>query len=1021
MIQPLERGFIATVGDSTTNTATTGTTTNATAAAATTIAAGVPAGSSSAVDDVPIFSIDRVQFTLPARIVAAEVANRVLVLVLESNLIMRIDLQTAHSVDEIMLPRRPSENLITPRRIFLDPSARHLLIVTTQLETYYLHSSWSKPKALAKFKGLDITSVAWNKAVSSISTRAILLGTSDGGIYETEIEPSDEYFKRDDKYLVKLFAATSSDHSSRSANSITGIYFESFPANPRSYFIIATTQSRIYQFVGSKYNASSGNTGMYQEMPTSGSTTSNVHRQLRFFSKNRDRHQLGTATSFAWLTEPGVFHGQLVYGSKSLSDGGVITNASLVPYPAPPQSASPNSDLIAIALSEYHSVLLYRDRVRAVCLLNDEVVYEDMIMLDSGESAISLSIDALGGYTYWIFTPSSIYELIVDREDRDMWKIYLQKKMFDQALAHSSTPSQKDAVVVAQADYNYSQGRYLLSAKYYAQSTSLPFEEIALKYMVQRNEPEALKEFLLQRLDQVKKKHHLAQAMVLATWITELSLNQLNQSEDAMASLGALLLNSNSSTNSDLMVDEFRSFMEANKHILDQSTTYQVIGAHARTDDMLFAAALFHDYDLIVRHWLDEGDYQRALSSLLNATSSENSSLSEMFYRYTPQLLKYLPAQTIDALIRQPDVSPRKLLPALATVNANDSIRYLTHVIRARRMTDQVVHNFLVSVLASAPTLDESTLVRYLTEYSALSSSANSGYSAGHALRVCRASNRVKSCVLLYSMLGQSEDAVDLALESGDIELAQIHADRPRNTSNTDELRRRLWLKIARHVIDRSASSPDGIKSVIAFLRRCDPLLTIEDILPLLHDFSSIDDFKDEICQALEAYSDQIRVLRAEMDDATRNAESISREISSLKTRFALLGRHDSCQLCGNALAASSSNDTSGPNGNGFLVFPCQHVFHSDCVLDKAAMFLTATQRRRVKQIQQQISLNVASNGSGDVIEKLKSELNAILTTECILCGDAIIRTIDEPFVGIGENEAFVYEDATSPKWNASF
>jgi hypothetical protein len=52
-----------------------------------------------------------------------------------------------------------------------------------------------------------IESVAWNKTASNRlqenSTKAILLGTQQGRIFEAEIEPTDEYFKREERY-VKL-------------------------------------------------------------------------------------------------------------------------------------------------------------------------------------------------------------------------------------------------------------------------------------------------------------------------------------------------------------------------------------------------------------------------------------------------------------------------------------------------------------------------------------------------------------------------------------------------------------------------------------------------------------------------------------------------------------------------------------------------------------------------------------------------------------------------------------------------
>jgi len=39
--------------------------------------------------------------------------------------------------------------------------------------------------------------------------------------------------------------------------------------------------------------------------------------------------------------------------------------------------------------------------------------------------------------TYWVYTDQSLFELIVGNEDRDVWKINLQKENFDVALKYA--------------------------------------------------------------------------------------------------------------------------------------------------------------------------------------------------------------------------------------------------------------------------------------------------------------------------------------------------------------------------------------------------------------------------------------------------------------------------------------------------------------------------------------------------------------------------------------------------------
>ena len=88
------------------------------------------------------------------------------------------------------------------------------------------------------------------------------------------------------------------------------------------------------------------------------------------------------------------------------------------------------------------------------------------------------------------------------------------------------------------------------------------------------------------------------------------------------------------------------------------------------------------------------------------------------------------------------------------------------------------------------------------------------------------------------------EEAVDLAL-TVDLELAKQNAEMP---VEDDELRKKLWLRIARHVVE---TEKDDVRSGMAILQQCD-LLKIEDILPFFDDFVTIDHFQEDICRSLE-------------------------------------------------------------------------------------------------------------------------------------------------------------------------
>lgn len=103
-------------------------------------------------------------------------------------------------------------------------------------------------------------------------------------------------------------------------------------------------------------------------------------------------------------------------------------------------------------------------------------------------------------------------------------------------------------------------------------------------------------------------------------------------------------------------------------------------------------------------------------------------------------------------------------------------------------------------------------------------------------------------------------------------------------------------------------------------------VLKIEDILPFFPDFVVIDDFKDEICTALEGYSAQIESLKSEMNDATKTADTIKQDMEDLKNRFVTVEPTESCATCDLPLLTRQ-----------FYLFPCQHTFHADCLIGQVS------------------------------------------------------------------------------------
>lgn len=183
--------------------------------------------------------------------------------------------------------------------------------------------------------------------------------------------------------------------------------------------------------------------------------------------------------------------------------------------------------------------------------------------------------------------------------------------------------------------------------------------------------------------------------------------------------------------------------------------------------------------------------------------------------------MRHAPKETVDSWLRQRALDPLRLIPAILCMqhtpkdplSPNHAVRYLSHVIFEQGNTSSTIHNLLITFYvatfafnasSSGPSTstshpeDDGPLLRFLTTAPSDPLTGKPYYDLDYALRLCKEAGRTQPCVHIYSKMGLWENSVDLALEKGDLELAKINADMP---EDDDRLRKKLWLKIAKYVV----------------------------------------------------------------------------------------------------------------------------------------------------------------------------------------------------------------------------
>ncbi|MQL89401.1 hypothetical protein Taro_021975 [Colocasia esculenta] len=931
--------------------------------------------------------------------------NDVIVLGTSKGWVIRHDFGVGDSFDLDLSGGRTGDQPV--HKVFVDPGGSHCIatvLYSSGAETYYTHAKWGRPRILIRLKGIVINAVAWNRQhITEASTREIILGTDNGQLFEVAVDEKD----KKEKYIKLLYELKELPEA------IMGLQMETtVVGNATRYYVMAVTPTRLYSFTGigsleTVFTSYSDRAVHFMELPGE-----IPNSELHFFIKQK------RAVHFAWLSGAGIYHGDLNFGaqhSSTTGDENFVENKGLLDY----AKLSEGGDAIkpkSLSVSEFHFLLLIGDKVKVVNRISQQFI-EELKFEYSPESAsrgiIGLCSDATAGLFY-AYDENSIFQVSVNDEGRDMWQVYLDMKEYATALANCRNPFQRDQVYLVQAESAFSAKDYYIAASFYAKiSYILSFEEISLKF-VNIGEQDSLRTFLLRRLDNLSKDDK-CQVTMISTWATELYLDKINRLllEEDTEKVGK-----EASDECQSIVKEFRAFLSDCKDVLDEATTLNLLESYGRIDELVYFAGLKEKYEIVVHHYIQQRETKKALEVL----KRPNVPL-DLQYKFAPDLIMLDAYETVESWMTTNNLNPRKLIPAMmrysnephAKNETHEVIKYLEFCVHRLHNEDPGVHNLLLSLYAKQE--DDSALIRFLQ--CKFGKGRPNGpeffYDPKYALRLCLKEKRMRACVHIYSMMSMHEEAVALALQV-DPELAMAEADK---VEDDEDLRKKLWLMVAKHVIEQEKGvKRENIRKAIAFLKETDGLLKIEDILPFFPDFALIDDFKEAICSSLEDYNKQIDQLKQEMNDATRGADSIRNDINALAQRYAVIDRDEECGGChrrilgmGGAQRMSRSYASVGQMAP-FYIFPCGHAFHAECLIAHVAQHTSRTQAEYILDLQKQLSLlagnsKVDLNGSVDngsmtsttPTDKLRSQLDDAIASECPFCGDLMIREISLLFI----------------------
>ena len=252
---------------------------------------------------------------------------------------------------------------------------------------------------------------------------------------------------------------------------------------------------------------------------------------------------------------------------------------------------------------------------------------------------------------------------------------------------------------------------------------------------------------------------------------------------------------------------------------------FNLLNTYGCTDAMVFFSRLIGDNERVVSHYVTRGAYARAAGALCCHNRGDGHvvhdiSRGNLVYKFAPTLMENAPSDCVNVLASMDSLRPVSLIPALVHyehcqrkyhpfANAKASRRkptnwaltYLEHCTTRHWSSEQVLHNFLLSLYVTNG--DTKSTMAYLKRQ--LAAERPQTIDLGRVFRACWRQNETMACIYIYTAMDLLAEAVDLALGKNIPAHAVIEVEKSRDSlvPVAEDARQKLWLRILRHYIAR--------------------------------------------------------------------------------------------------------------------------------------------------------------------------------------------------------------------------
>lgn len=896
------------------------------------------------------------------------------------------------------------------------PRGEHALIGTNQGLAYH-YVDWPRARLVVGLRGVRCEDATFVDDGDG-GVRA-LVSTHDGRVFDVRIDHRAGDGRRFEKSCDVAFARSSGEAISGVRVARVG----GVNGGKDRFGVILTTASQLFVLVGdyslesvlAKARARAKDVDAVVSMPESSDAST-----LAVWSAPGES---SSPTRMAWLTHAAVYRGALNFNADDAN--GVLERHGALPLPQNVKGVAAGETPASLALTEHHIFLLYPSNVLvAMSAITGDV--EGVIPLPLGGAATFTCTD-LATSTVYAANSGNVLRVHVDNEDANVWRAYLDQHDYERSIAACRSDVQRQCVFTAQAERMLKIKRYEDAANAYANAGAAHSVEDVAKMFIDANAPDALYAYIEGRLCGLPSDDK-PRRLILAMWL-------LDEYVKCASATG--------SASKDARV---REFLRQHFKDVDERETLRVLSQVHRLDDEMYFAQLCGDYDRVLDHFIQLGDGVKALE-VASAPNVPQSALN----RALPALIRALPKESIDFMLtRQPPTSDDVgIIKAFADdenmYSANQAQKsVLAHVARyletitakpdGAMRGDADAHDALLNVYVRQLEVSP-TIIAMLTKYilDAVDEDTRKPYYDVHyAIQMCERYGAHRSAVYAYCVSQNFDMAMHVALTMlQDLDLAKavteraaaLHAGRP----SDDDVQKKLWIEIAKWAIQKSGAlekrvedlnedeQRGTIRRALSFLSEAHGVLRVEDILPLLPDFTVIDDVKELVLKSLDEHRNEIEHLKKGIDELNMYAQDIQDDIDELEEKTVVISRDEKCSECNKPvvrlrlMANADDPELLAP----FYVFPCEMAFHTECLIRRSLPLLRKDERTRALALMRTLKVPLPRQlkhetkywgeppkaATGLSTSDAVAELEDILCADCPFCGGLDIRLIDEPLL----------------------